>query len=146
MKQSITNNLILFLRNLYRNTMLRNIVPKNVKGLFMNFFDIEKNLIKLLRKEIIGYYKNTKAYPTTKVKDSIDFLKKYKNGLNSPDFLKIWLNCDNKAEKYFDFNGARLPDISHDIAQMEALLRIFLVAPVPDTIRVYYCQLHSTTL
>jgi len=125
--QQPTANSQLFnlLINLNNSTILGNIVPETIKRSLYHFFILGKSKLKLLRKEFIKYYENNCAYSNNKVKDSIDFLRKYKNGFNSLDFLKIWLNCDNDAEKYFDFNGAKLPDISHDVVQMKSLLTVF---------------------
>jgi len=66
------------------------------------------------------------TYSNNKVKDSVDFLKRHENGFCSFDFLKIWLTCDNETEKYFNFNGAKLPDISNNNEQMQELLNVFM--------------------
>jgi len=89
---------------------------------------IDKKRTNLLRKELIRYCENNKIYLNNKVKESIDFLIRYNNGFYSVDFLKIWLICDEKTEKYFDFNGAKIPDITNDKAQMQLLLDIFMDA------------------
>jgi len=91
---------------------------------FLSKFIKEKGMAKLLRKEVIRYYESEKIYLNNTVKDSIDYLRKNKNGFSSLDFLKIWLR-DKNVEKYFDFNGARLPDISRDNSEMNTLLSVF---------------------
>jgi FkbM family methyltransferase len=118
--------LFTLMRWLQRNTMLGKIVPNEIKNLFYLFLLDIRSREKLLKNKILGYYENGKmSYVNDNVKASIDFLKKPKNGFHSLDLLKIWLDCDNKYEKYFDFNGAKLPDISHNIAEMKSLLIAF---------------------
>jgi FkbM family methyltransferase len=119
------NRLFIFLRRLSRNTILGNIVPYRVKRVLMAFFEKKKSKEKLLKKTILKHYEESKAYLTENVKASIDFLENPKNGFYSIDFLRIWLSGDEKSGRYFDFNGAKLPDVSHDIVQMKQLLDVF---------------------
>jgi FkbM family methyltransferase len=111
------------IRYISRNAVIRKILPYMVQEFFWGF--VLKNQGEKLRKRIIEYYNDNVICLTDKMKESIDFLKKNKNGFYSVDFLKIWLKEDNKGEGYFDFNGAKLPNISRDAAQMASLLKIF---------------------
>jgi hypothetical protein len=51
------------------------------------------------------------------------FLNAYKK-VASNAFIKKWLKCDG-GELYFDFNGAKLPDISTDREKINMLVGIF---------------------
>jgi len=110
------------LRNISRNKIIKTILPRKMQLFLWDF--VLKNNGNKLRREIINYYKNKTTYQG-KIKDSIDFLKKNRNGFCSLNFLKIWLCGNGETEKYFDFNGAKLPDMSNDIDQMEILLQVF---------------------
>jgi FkbM family methyltransferase len=114
------------IRRISRNAVIRKIMPYKMQLFFWNF--VLKNKGERLRKEIIKYYGeggNKLFAHNGKIKESIDFLKKERSGFYSFDFLKIWLANGNNMEEYFNFNGAVLPDISHDAAQMNSLLQIF---------------------
>jgi len=125
------------LRWLSKNTILGSIVPVKIQIIVSEFFKNPKKKAQLLRQEIIKYYEKNETCLDNKIKDSIDFLRKHKNGFCSLDFLKIWLGCNEKAEKYFEFGRTKLPDISHDVAQMKILLGVF-----PDTF-LFPCLLND---
>jgi len=127
MKQPTTNNQqLVFFKRLSRNTLLGNIIPYRIRNAVYGFFVKIGSRKKLLKKEILKYLENGMIYLDKNVKDSIDFLKKPWNKVDSINFMKIWLNCDNKDERYFDFNKAKLPDLSYDKAQMKQLASMFL--------------------
>lgn len=128
------NTIFTIIRNISRNMIIRKMLPHKLQSFLWGF--VLRNKGEKLRKEIIKYYKQT-TICSRKIKDSIDFLKKTKNGFYSFDFLKIWLCDDEKMGYYFDFNGAKLPDISHDVAQMNSLLQIF-----QDTF-LFFCLLED---
>jgi len=110
------------IRNISRNAVVRKILPYKIQQFLWGF--VLRNKGEKLRKEIIKHYEQI-TICSGKIKDSIDFLEKTKNGFYSFEFLKIWLCGDEGGRKYFDFNGAKLPDISQDTAQMNSLLQIF---------------------
>jgi FkbM family methyltransferase len=136
MKQPTDNSqLFTFLKWLYKkNPTLKSVLgkiytlmPYRMRLFVYRFFFKTECREDTMKKEILRYYENgTITSSNNNVKASIRFLEEPKNRLCTLDFLKIWLNCDNKNEKYFDFNGAKLPDISNDIAQMKLLLSIFV--------------------
>ena len=100
-----THNLYTFLSNFNRKYNLGKLIPKKLHNILYSFFSKNK-----LEKEII------------------DFLEKNKDGFKSYDFLNIRLREDTKNGKYFNFNGAILPDISNNINFIKSLILIF-----PDT-------------
>jgi len=103
-----------------------------------NLLKKKKSKEKLLEKEIVEYYRNRETvYSNSNIKASVEFLKKHKNGFHTFDFLKIWLAYNKNDGKYFDFNGAKLPDISNDIGQMKLLLEVYA-----DTF-LFFCLLND---
>ena len=128
---TITFNIV---RNISRHKIVRKILPYKIQSFLWNF--VLKNKAAKLREEIITYYKHKTLNPG-KMKDSIDFLKKNVNGFCSINFLKIWICGDEETDRYFDFNGARLPDISNDIVQMKILLEVF------KDVFLFFCLLND---
>ena len=128
------STLFTIIRGISRNTTIRKIIPYKIQVFLWGF--VLRNKGEKLRKEIVSHYKDITIYKK-KIKESIDFLGKNRNGFYLTNFLKIWLNGDNEAERYFDFNGAKLPDISNDIIQMNSLLEVF-----QDTF-LFFCLLND---
>jgi FkbM family methyltransferase len=102
----------------YGQTLIRKIVPRFLQVKLWDY--VLKSKGKKLRGEIVRYLDDDTNSQTVETKEAIVFLKNNPNGLYSFDFLKIWLKDGS-----FDFNGAKLPDISTDKEKMNALLQIF---------------------
>ena len=122
------------IRNISRNRIVRKIIPYRIQVLLWNF--VKKSRSERLRVEIIKYYREN-AFPTDNAESPIHFLKKNKNGLSSFKFLTIWFKDDKKLGRYFDFCGAKLPDITKDAARMNTLLQVF-----QDTF-LFHCLLND---
>jgi hypothetical protein len=60
-------------------------------------------LIEVLEDENSGFSK------FEKFDEALNFLKKNKIGILSPEFRKIWLEKDTSKNYFYNFNGARLP-------------------------------------
>jgi len=126
------HNLYTLLSNLSRRYNLGKLVPKNIHNILFSFFSKNK-----LEKEILNYYEsNTIKDNINKYTEIINIIKTNKDGIKSYDFLNIWLKED-KNEKYFDFNGAKLPLLDNDVNFIKSLLLIF-----PDTF-LFSCLLND---
>ncbi|MDR1952077.1 MAG: FkbM family methyltransferase, partial [Elusimicrobiota bacterium] len=61
---------------------------------------------------------------SNQIKEAIGFLRKHSNGIFMDEFAKIWLEKrwgGGGGISYFNFNGAKLPDISNDKQMMSAM-------------------------
>ncbi|MDR0409177.1 MAG: hypothetical protein LBH18_02100 [Spirochaetaceae bacterium] len=61
-----------------------------------------------LNRLLTGILENN-ANPSEKHDKALQFLKKNKMGLISPEFREIWLEKDTERGKFFNFNGALIP-------------------------------------
>ena len=111
-----------YIRNIEKNDIFRKVVPYALQVKLRDIFIKSKGV--KLRANIVKYFDNARKTENIKVKEAVNYLKSNKNGLYLQDFLKVWF-CSDNSGKYFDFNGAKLPDISNDFNKMESLLKIF---------------------
>jgi FkbM family methyltransferase len=81
------------------------------------FKALNKIIIRLIEDETIGFDKSLEV---------LHFLKSSKGGMNSPDFIKIWLEKPSGAEAVFNFNGALLPESASYLIIPEIFADTFL--------------------
>jgi FkbM family methyltransferase len=94
-----------FLRAIWR--FLTPLGLRQAVGRFIVHYDAVKKL-KILSKIIVGLIED-ETISFDKSLEVLRFLKSSKEGMNSPDFIKIWLEKASDAEGVFNFNGALLP-------------------------------------
>jgi FkbM family methyltransferase len=111
-----------FLRAIWR--FLTPLGLRQAVGKFIIHYDAVKKL-KILSKIIVGLIED-ETISFDKSLEVLRFLKSSKEGMNSPDFIKIWLEKVSGAEIVFNFNGALLPKSEESSPDSEMFADIFL--------------------
>ncbi|MDR1952196.1 MAG: FkbM family methyltransferase [Elusimicrobiota bacterium] len=88
--------------------------------------DIRCNNELFLGSVLMKYVKNNIYNQSGQVKEAMEFLRKNTEGIQTSEFLKIWLEKNSNGNFCFNFNGAKLPYIiSNDDQIMDMLTRVF---------------------
>ncbi|MDR1257211.1 MAG: hypothetical protein LBJ86_05650 [Spirochaetaceae bacterium] len=89
----------------------RRLIPEKTRFMIYQRFSLLSSSYEKLTCMLIGVLEDESyGFPKSeKLRTALDFLKKNRIGIISPDFRKIWLEKDAAKNYFYNFNGARIP-------------------------------------
>jgi hypothetical protein len=100
-------------------------LPLKLQGALWSLLNTRDPVVRRLNKKLISELESGAA-GGSKRDEVLSFLKKNKQGLFSPNFLKIWLEKNKDCGHVYNFNGALLPAVKDDGSDISIMIEIFI--------------------